>query len=122
MYLNMINSLRSKRIRWMVVIRNFAEVGLAIFYLAFIFEHFISPTILDTSEAQRLERKWYIKNIIKASLPGILYFITGQYLLLHAWLNAWAEMLRFADRLFYKVNITFYIILNLSRKDYYYLT
>lgn len=93
---------RSKRIRWMVVIRNFVEVGLAIFYLAFIFEHFISPIIFDTSDAQRLERKWYIKNMIKASLPGILYFITGQYLLLHAWMNAWAEMLRFADRLFYK--------------------
>lgn len=83
----------------MIVIWNFVEVGLAIFYLAFIYEHFVSPMVFDT---QYQERKQIIKNTIKATLPGILFFITGQYLLLHAWLNAWAEMLRFADRLFYK--------------------
>ncbi|XP_011866706.1 PREDICTED: sterol O-acyltransferase 1 isoform X2 [Vollenhovia emeryi] len=93
---------RTKKIRWLVVIRNFIEVGLALFYLAFIAEHFILPMIDVTFGTQQLERKWYVKNIIEASIPGILYFVTGQYLLLHAWLNAWAEMLRFADRLFYK--------------------
>jgi len=97
--------LRTKRIRWMVVIRNFAEVGLAIFYLAFIMERLVLP-VYHVYETQHLERKWFVKNIIECSIPGILYFITGQYLLLHAWLNAWAEMLQFADRLFYKVNKT----------------
>ncbi|XP_011062277.1 PREDICTED: sterol O-acyltransferase 1-like isoform X2 [Acromyrmex echinatior] len=92
---------RTKRIRWMVVIRNFAEVGLAIFYLAFILERLVLP-VYHVYETQHLERKWFVKNIIECSIPGILYFITGQYLLLHAWLNAWAEMLQFADRLFYK--------------------
>jgi sterol O-acyltransferase len=85
----------------MVVLRNFVEVGLAIFYLAFIFEHFVLP-IYVSFDKQHVEQKWFIKSIIEACLPGILYFITGQYLLLHAWLNAWAEMLQFADRLFYK--------------------
>lgn len=98
----MIDFFRTKRIRWMVVIRNFAEVGLAIFYLAFILERFVLPNVLGT---RHTERKWFVKNIIESSIPGILYFITGQYLLLHAWMNAWAEMLQFADRLFYKVNI-----------------
>ncbi|KYN19382.1 PREDICTED: sterol O-acyltransferase 1-like isoform X1 [Trachymyrmex cornetzi] len=92
---------RTKRIRWMVVIRNFAEVGLAIFYLAFILERLVLP-VYHVYETQHLERKWFVKNIIECSIPGILYFITGQYLLLHAWLNAWAEILQFADRLFYK--------------------
>lgn len=88
----------------MVVIRNFAEVGLAIFYLAFVFEHFIFPKY-TTFGIRHLERMWLVKNFIEDSIPGILYFITGQYLLLHAWMNAWAEMMKFADRLFYKVNI-----------------
>ncbi|XP_071565847.1 sterol O-acyltransferase 1 [Temnothorax nylanderi] len=92
---------RTKRIRWMVVIWNFAEVGLAIFYLAFIFERYVDPVYV-TFGIQHLEQKWLVKTIIESSLPGTLYFITGQYLLLHAWMNAWAEMLRFADRLFYK--------------------
>lgn len=89
----------------MVVIRNFAEVGLAIFYLAFIFEHFILPSYV-TFGKQHLEWKWLVKNFIEDSIPGILYFVTGQYLLLHAWMNAWAEMMKFADRLFYKVKYT----------------
>ncbi|KAG5325705.1 SOAT1 acyltransferase, partial [Acromyrmex heyeri] len=92
---------RTKRIRWMVVIRNFAEVGLAIFYLAFILEHLIIP-VFHMYGTQRVEWKWFAENIIKSIIPGILYMFIGQYLLLHAWLNAWAEMLQFADRLFYK--------------------
>jgi len=86
----------------MVVIRNFVEVGLAIFYLAFILERLVLP-VYHVFGKQHLERKWFVKSIIEASIPGILYFLTGQYLLLHAWMNAWAEMLQFADRLFYKV-------------------
>ena len=31
------------------------------------------------------------------------YIISGFFAILHSWLNAFAEMLRFADRLFYKV-------------------
>ncbi|KYQ52764.1 Sterol O-acyltransferase 1 [Trachymyrmex zeteki] len=92
---------RTKRIRWKVVIQNFFEVGLAIFYLIFILERFILP-VYHVFGTQYLEQKWFITNAIDSSIPGFLYFITGQYLLLHAWLNAWAEMLQFADRLFYK--------------------
>ncbi|XP_012531023.1 sterol O-acyltransferase 1 [Monomorium pharaonis] len=92
---------RTRRIRWAVVIWNFVEVGLAIFYLAFILERLVAP-VYRVYGTRYLERKWFVKNTIEASIPGILYFITGQYLLLHAWLNAWAEMLRFADRMFYK--------------------
>lgn len=38
-------------------------------------------------------------------LPGILCLILGFFLLLHAWQNAFAEMLCFGDRLFYKVKL-----------------
>jgi sterol O-acyltransferase len=84
---------------------NFFEVALAIFYLAFIMERLLLPAFRDFG-TQPLERKWFVKNIIEASIPGILFFLSGNYLLLHSWLNAWAELLQFADRMFYKVSLT----------------
>ncbi|KAH0945911.1 hypothetical protein HN011_002871 [Eciton burchellii] len=92
---------RTKKIRWTIVAWNFFEVALAIFYLAFIMERLLLPAFRDFG-TQPLERKWFVKNIIEASIPGILFFLSGNYLLLHSWLNAWAELLQFADRMFYK--------------------
>ncbi|XP_025156963.1 sterol O-acyltransferase 1 [Harpegnathos saltator] len=92
---------RTKEIRWKVVIRSFIELGLVIFYQAFIMERFVAPTfrIFGT---QSLDWRWYMKSILSAMMPGILISVSSFYGLLHAWMNAWAEMLRFADRLFYK--------------------
>lgn len=39
-------------------------------------------------------------------IPGTFYLLLGFYLLLHAWMNACAELMHFADRMFYKVRIT----------------
>lgn len=37
------------------------------------------------------------------SFPSILLFILCFYMLLHSWLNAWAEVLKFSDKQFYTV-------------------
>ncbi|GAB1868528.1 O-acyltransferase [Camponotus japonicus] len=92
---------RTKKIRWMFVVQHFAKVVLVIFYYTFILERLVAP-VFRTFDTWPLEPTWFIKIIIEASIPGILIFISSNYLLLHAWMNAWAEMLRFADRLFYK--------------------
>ncbi|KAL6424097.1 hypothetical protein ACFW04_009764 [Cataglyphis niger] len=92
---------RTKEIRWKFVIQNFAVLGPAIFYAAFILECLVMPVFYNFG-TQPLEPMWYVKNIIDACIPGILIFIFTNYVFLHAWLNAWAEMLQFADRLFYK--------------------
>ncbi|KAG5310997.1 SOAT2 acyltransferase, partial [Acromyrmex insinuator] len=92
---------RTERVRWMVVIRNLVEFALTIFYLTFIWESLVSP-IYRVFGTQYLDRMWLVKNIIKTSISGILYLATFNYLLFHTWMNAWAEMLQFADRLFYK--------------------
>lgn len=92
---------RTKKIRWIFVIQYFAEFVLAIFYYIFILERLVAP-VIRTYRTWSLEPMWFIKIIIEMSIPGILFFINSHYLLLHAWMNAWAEMLRFADRLFYK--------------------
>lgn len=36
-------------------------------------------------------------------LSGMLMLLLGFFAFLHCWLNAFAEMLRFADRMFYEV-------------------
>lgn len=89
----------------MVVIKNLTEVVLVIFFLALIMERLVAPNF-NIFGTRYVDLKWIIKSIIDASIPGILFFISGNYLLLHAWLNAWAEMLRFADRLFYEASLT----------------
>jgi sterol O-acyltransferase len=38
-------------------------------------------------------------------LPGTLVLLCGFFCLLHSWLNAFAEMLRFGDRMFYQVRL-----------------
>ena len=42
-------------------------------------------------------------------LPGMLLLIVGFFALLHSWMNAFAEMTRFADRMFYRVSATVYL-------------
>lgn len=74
-----------------------------IFYYALIWERFMVP-VFQVFGKQSLDWRWYVKSILATVMPGSLFFIASFYLLLHAWLNAWAEILRFADRLFYKVS------------------
>lgn len=38
-------------------------------------------------------------------VPGLLFFISGFYMLLHCWHNAFAEILQFSDKKFYMVKI-----------------
>ena len=56
-------------------------------------------------------------SVFNAMLPGTLVLVLGFFGVLHSWLNAFAEMLRFADRMFYKVYSTFQfsMILDIKR-------
>ena len=41
--------------------------------------------------------------VFSCMLPGTVVLVLGFFAILHSWLNAFAEMTRFADRMFYKV-------------------
>ncbi|XP_039312312.1 sterol O-acyltransferase 1 [Solenopsis invicta] len=92
---------RTTEIRWMVVFWNFFEFGLSIFHEFLIFDRVVVP-IYHVFGTQYLEPKWFIKNALESCIFIFPLFIVAQYILFQAWMNAWAEMLRFADRLFYK--------------------
>ncbi|KAI5641789.1 MBOAT, membrane-bound o-acyltransferase family domain-containing protein [Phthorimaea operculella] len=93
---------RTKKIRWGVVIFHFLEVAAIIFYNSFLWERFILPYWSDYGKQPKVEAGVVVRGMFSCVLPGVISFLCGFYCLLHAWLNAFAEMLTFADRLFYE--------------------
>ena len=93
---------RNSRIRWRNVFSNFAQVFGAILYTHYIFSRFCIPVFKHFS-TESVTLKVFIQSILNCTLPGTLLLLVGFFAFLHCWLNAWAEMLRFSDRLFYKV-------------------
>ncbi|XP_001605991.1 sterol O-acyltransferase 1 [Nasonia vitripennis] len=92
---------RTKEIKWKVVLTNFVEVLLVVFYVAFMFERFIIPPF-DKFGSKILEPHAVVLTIFSLMLPGLIMFLFGFYTVLHTWQNCMAELLRFSDRLFYK--------------------
>ncbi|XP_026329702.1 sterol O-acyltransferase 2 isoform X2 [Hyposmocoma kahamanoa] len=93
---------RTKKTRWRVVMFYFMEVAAVIFYNCFLWERFILPNWSDYGKKPTVEAGVLVRSMFSCVLPGVISFLCGFYVLLHAWLNAFAEILRFADRLFYE--------------------
>ncbi|CAK1582030.1 unnamed protein product [Parnassius mnemosyne] len=92
---------RTRKIRWSVVLFHFVEVGAIIFYGTSTWERFILPYWSDYGKEAKVEAGTVVRGMFACMLPGIISFICGFYCLLHAWHNAFAEMLKFGDRRFY---------------------
>ncbi|XP_076242752.1 sterol O-acyltransferase 1 isoform X2 [Calliopsis andreniformis] len=92
---------RSSKIRWNVVLGNMAEIVTIIFFVAILYERILEPTFRDFGK-QPIELSIVLLGMLESIIPGILLFVCGFYLLLHCWMNAFAELLRFADRMFYR--------------------
>ncbi|XP_065087172.1 sterol O-acyltransferase 1-like [Ochlerotatus camptorhynchus] len=92
---------RTKRIRWSVVFRHMLEVVGVIFYISFIFERFLTP-LFDRFGGAEISSGKFVLALFGSIMPASLSFLCGFYCLLHAWFNASSELLRFADRMFYR--------------------
>ncbi|XP_068629583.1 sterol O-acyltransferase 1 [Battus philenor] len=93
---------RTQKIRWSVVLFHFVEVTAIIFYNSFLWERFILPYWSDYGKEPKVEAGAVVRAMFACVLPGVISFLCGFYCLLHAWHNAFAEMLKFGDRLFYE--------------------
>ncbi|XP_049867069.1 sterol O-acyltransferase 1 [Pectinophora gossypiella] len=93
---------RTKKIRWGVVVFHLLEVAAIIFYDSFLWERFILPYWSDYGKQPKIEAGTVVRGMFACVLPGVISFLCGFYMLLHAWLNACAEILTFGDRLFYE--------------------
>ena len=60
--------------------------------------------LCQTLNPRSLGRKLLL-SVFSSMLPGTMVLVIGFFGILHSWLNAFAEMTRFADRMFYRVSI-----------------
>lgn len=96
---------RTRTIRWNLMLINFGEVLTVLAFIAILYERVIEPSFLDFGK-QPVDLLTIFLGLLEAIMPGIILFVCGFYLLLHCWMNAFAELMRFADRMFYKVSVS----------------
>ncbi|KAF6030048.1 SOAT1 [Bugula neritina] len=92
---------RTSAINWNTVVYNVSELVICIFYIYYIFVRFCIPNFHNFN-SDHVTIKMFVYSVFGCMMPGTLVLLIGFYAILHCWLNACAEMLRFGDRLFYK--------------------
>ncbi|XP_066564493.1 sterol O-acyltransferase 2 isoform X2 [Amia ocellicauda] len=92
---------RNAYIRWNYVAVNFAQILGCLFYGYFILVRLCIP-VFTTMSHQPFSTRTLVLSLFHATLPGTFILLLTFFAFLHCWLNAFAEMLRFADRMFYK--------------------
>ncbi|CAH2224787.1 sterol O-acyltransferase 2 [Pelobates cultripes] len=92
---------RTSYIRWNYVVKNFAQFLGGLFFMSFTYVTLWIPVFTNVSK-QPLNIRTMVLSVFHATLPGTFILLTSFFAILHCWLNAFAEMLRFADRMFYK--------------------
>ncbi|XP_074081938.1 sterol O-acyltransferase 2 isoform X2 [Macrotis lagotis] len=92
---------RTAHIRWNYVAKNFAQALGCLFYACFILGRLCVP-VFNNMSREPFSIRALVLSILHATLPGIFMLLLIFFAFLHCWLNAFAEMLRFADRMFYR--------------------
>ncbi|CAF1641863.1 unnamed protein product [Adineta ricciae] len=91
---------RTSSIRWTYVISQLAQFATTTLFGYYLFYRFCLP-VFRHFNSEHVTLKIFVLSILNCTLPGALFLFCAFYGFLHCWLNAFAEMLRFADRQFY---------------------
>lgn len=110
-------SSRNKEIRWKEFFKSLAEFFGCMFTMHFIFARIIIPKY-SSFGGQMPSFAQTIYLIIHMAVPIMGLGLSLHYVVLHSWQNAISELLRFADREFYKVclQVFFYVDKNIFLK------
>uniref|UniRef100_A0A8C6WL16 O-acyltransferase n=1 Tax=Neogobius melanostomus TaxID=47308 RepID=A0A8C6WL16_9GOBI len=92
---------RNPVIRWGYVATKFLQVLGCLFYAYYVFVRLCIPQFRSIG-LQFFDLRAMVLCVFNSILPGVLVLFLGFFAFLHCWLNAFAEMLCFADRMFYK--------------------
>ncbi|XP_055963289.1 sterol O-acyltransferase 1 [Sorex fumeus] len=92
---------RTPSIRWGYVAMQFVQVFGCCFYVYYIFERLCRPLFREIRE-EPFSARVLVLCIFNSILPAALMLFLTFFAVLHCWLNAFAEMLRFGDRMFYR--------------------
>jgi len=96
---------RRKTIRWDYVCWNFAQCLGCIVYANFMLSRFLPAFFANFGQAShQMNLTQLVNAIFSLMLPGTMCLVLAFFLILHAVQNAFAEILCFGDRLFYKVS------------------
>lgn len=121
---------RTSTIRWTYVVSQLTQFAATTLFGYYLFYRFCLP-VFRHFNSEHVTLKIFVLSILNCTLPGALFLFCGEYTavhpirlgvntldervflvafygFLHCWLNAFAEMLRFADRQFYSVNPPFF--------------
>ncbi|XP_032064892.1 sterol O-acyltransferase 2-like isoform X2 [Thamnophis elegans] len=92
---------RDPYIRWNYVIRKLVEFLAGVYFLNFLLKYYFIP-YFGNIHKQPFTIKIQLLSIFDSVILGLSFLLIINYTFLHCWPNAWAEILRFADRSFYK--------------------
>ncbi|XP_047656156.1 sterol O-acyltransferase 1 [Tachysurus fulvidraco] len=92
---------RNPCVRWSYVTTQFLQVLGCLFYAYYVFVRLCIPQFHNVN-MQLFDLRVMVLCIFNSILPGALILFLAFFAFLHCWLNAFAEMLRFGDRMFYR--------------------
>ncbi|KAM9859323.1 sterol O-acyltransferase 2 [Aulostomus maculatus] len=92
---------RNSHIRWKYVAVTLAMIFGCLFYGYFILVRLCVPVFTPEANMPFSKRKMVLA-VFHSILPGIMLLLLCFFAFLHCWLNLFGELLRFADRMFYK--------------------
>ncbi|XP_059001244.1 sterol O-acyltransferase 1 [Mustela lutreola] len=92
---------RTPTVRWGYVAMQFLQVFGCFFYVYYIFERLCAPLFRNIKQ-EPFSARVLVLCVFNSIFPGVLVLFLTFFAFLHCWLNAFAEMLRFGDRMFYK--------------------
>ncbi|XP_039864466.1 sterol O-acyltransferase 2 [Simochromis diagramma] len=92
---------RNRHIRWNYVGITLGMILGCLFYGYFILVRLCMP-VFRTQTNVPFSKRTMVLAIFHSILPGIMLLLLCFFAFLHCWLNLFGELLRFADRMFYK--------------------
>nr|XP_061814038.1 sterol O-acyltransferase 2-like [Nerophis lumbriciformis] len=92
---------RNTHIRWKYVGVTVTMILGCLFYGYFILVRLCVPVFTSESH-QPFSKRAMVLAVFHSILPGIMLLLLCFFAFLHCWLNLFAELLQFADRMFYK--------------------
>lgn len=89
-------------IRWNNVIIQLFNFIICIFSIYIFFRYSCEPYFSSYNISNYLSIYQFIYDSLTFAFPGMMFMITGFFLILHTWQNLFSELLTFGDRLFYE--------------------
>jgi diacylglycerol O-acyltransferase-1 len=98
-----LNYPRSPRIRLKYVATILVRMALVAFLIIFFIEQYVSPTLTNAVQPFRdYDPLGILRLLLRLSITNTYIWLLGFYFYFHLYLNLFAELTRFGDRVFYK--------------------